>query len=474
MVQNEEKLLKDYFDELSLEAAEVPEVKLLTAIRSGVHGSRGGRIPGRRGYFLGGLAVLAIVLMFAVPWIGGREGLPNSTIQSQLGSVHDWGEFEVFRTAVGSNLTVSSALDAGLVQRVNGTSAERSGYRLTVDGIAADQKGIIILYTLQNHTLENTRKFRISMVNDEDAMVDRYGPRSVQNSKPGITRGYQHILWDEEYTELPDRLFVKAGLYDENERDVARFTTEDYAAELSVPVALNQEALAKAGQTLKINQNMILAGQNIKINSVYFAVSGIYVEAEYDERNSKEIFGLISPQLMLGRSNDLTELHTKRSISQGRIRTLVFDNVNTSKEPLEMRINGIQALDKNAMELVIDTDKKQVIKGPDDRIKVSVNTGASGKRTMLLEVYPSKQRVRAIDDVNMILDEDFTDGSGTQHTTRFEDISVPMRKESTVQGAVPVLYYYNIGNEALPEPLTFKINSYPNPIKEQVSLAIRK
>ncbi|MEC0168813.1 hypothetical protein [Paenibacillus graminis] len=59
--------------------------------------------------------------------------------QATLGAAHDWGEFEVFRTAVGSNLTVSSALDAGLIQRVNGTSVEQNGFVLTVDGIAADQ-----------------------------------------------------------------------------------------------------------------------------------------------------------------------------------------------------------------------------------------------------------------------------------------------------------------------------------------------
>ncbi|MNC48845.1 hypothetical protein D3C75_979860 [compost metagenome] len=74
----------------------------------------------------------------------------------------------------------------------------------------------------------------------------------------------------------------------------------------------------------------------------------------------------------------------------------------------------------------------------------------------------------------MILDERFTDGKGIAHTINYDDISLYSHKVDITQENSPTLYYINLGSQTLPQPLTFKINSYPNPIKENVSLFIRK
>ncbi|CQR55289.1 DUF4179 domain-containing protein [Paenibacillus riograndensis] len=473
MMQSEERLLKEYFNEVSREASEVPEIKLAVAIRNGVYDTRHRRKHTGRSFTIGGLAVLAIVLLFAFPRFAEHVGLRSHDAQGVLSARHDWGEFEVFRTAVGSNLTVSSALDAGLIQRVNSTSVEQNGFVLTVDGIAADQKGIIILYTLQNNTMESSQKFRVSMINEKQAQVGWYGPRTAQYAKPGITRGYEQILWGDEYTKMPEQLFVNAGVFSGDEHDVLFAGVENALANLSVPVALNKATLAKTGNTLQINKSLAIAGQSIEIKTAYIAATGIYLETEYNEHNSKDIFGLISPRLMLGSGNDFTGLYSKRSYELGGKQMLVFDNDNTSNEPLELRIDGIYALDKDATELIVDTGKQQIIKSPDDRLKVSISTTGRGKRTMLLELYPPEQKVSATYDVNMILDDRFTDGEGIAHTKKYENVSLFVSKVDTTQKIKPTLYYYNIGSEALPQPLTFKINSYPNPIKEKASLSIR-
>ncbi|MNR49991.1 hypothetical protein D3C85_1694500 [compost metagenome] len=93
---------------------------------------------------------------------------------------------------------------------------------------------------------------------------------------------------------------------------------------------------------------------------------------------------------------------------------------------------------------------------------------------MLLELYPPEQKVSASYNVNMILDERFTDGAGIAHTIKYDDLSLFAHKVDITQKNSPTLYYINLGSESLPQPLTFKINSYPNPIKENVSLFIRK
>ncbi|MEC0168812.1 hypothetical protein [Paenibacillus graminis] len=77
-------------------------------------------------------------------------------------------------------------------------------------------------------------------------------------------------------------------------------------------------------------------------------------------------------------------------------------------------------------------------------------------------------------DINMILDERFTDGKGGAHTINYDDFNLYSHIVDITQENSPTQYYINLGSEALPQPLTFKINSYPNPIKENVSLFIRK
>ncbi|AIQ68479.1 DUF4179 domain-containing protein [Paenibacillus graminis] len=206
---------------------------------------------------VGGLAVLAVILLFAFPRFAETVELRIKDTQATLGAAHDWGEFEVFRTAVDSNLTVSSALDAGLIQRVNGTSVEQNGFVLTVDGIAADQKGIIVLYTLQNNTMDNSQKFRVSMINEKNEWVGLNLTGIVQNIKRGITRGYEQILWDNEYTKMPEQLLVNARISND-----LYANSEQAAANLSVPIPLHKESLAKTGDTLQINKSLTIAGQS--------------------------------------------------------------------------------------------------------------------------------------------------------------------------------------------------------------------
>ncbi|MHA6532540.1 DUF4179 domain-containing protein [Paenibacillus sp. BAC0078] len=469
MDQNEERLLKDYFHGLSLEAEEVSEVKLNAAIRGGVFNLRHARMPAGRRYSLGVLALLAIVLLFAFPWIGERVKPQNT--QSSLAQSHNWGEFEVFRTVVGSNLTVSSALDAGLVQRINGISAEKNGYTLTVDGIAADQKGIIVLYSLQNNNRQS-QSYMISLTGNNTEYAARKNDYwNDQKARSGVTRGYAIWAWGRNYSELPKELAVKAAIQDKVWQESPNVQRVSYAAEISVPLTLNPQDLANTGETLQINKTLSVAGQSVEFKNVYISTTGIYLETAYSPGNSKQIFGLIKPYILLGSGNDLSGLYSKMTLTQDGGETLVFPNDNTVSDSLKLQINGIIAIDKSAQELIVDTDKKQIIKGPDERLGISA---AAKAHSMVLEYYRSAKK-GSEDSVNVILDETFKDGTGKIHTMGVPDLSFPLiNPDYADQKIPPYQHYYNLGTEDLPQPLTFRIISYPNSIKEKASLTIRE
>lgn len=66
-------------------------------------------------------------------------------------------QLEVFRPVIANNLTIKSALDAGMMKEVSISSSEVDGITWTVNGIIADRRGIAVLYTIQNNTDQKMR-----------------------------------------------------------------------------------------------------------------------------------------------------------------------------------------------------------------------------------------------------------------------------------------------------------------------------
>lgn len=74
-----------------------------------------------------------------------------------------WGQLEVFRPIIADNLTIKSALDAGMLKEVNVSSPEIDGIQWTVNGIMADRRGIVVLYTIQNNTDQKLQMIGLSL-----------------------------------------------------------------------------------------------------------------------------------------------------------------------------------------------------------------------------------------------------------------------------------------------------------------------
>lgn len=158
MAKSEEKLLNEYFHKINVEAEEIPEVKLDAAIRKGMQlGNRKG-LSFRKRYAVITLAVLAIALLIIVPWVNQMA----NPVRAQL-PPKSWGQLEVFRPTIANNLTITSALDAGMMKEVNISSTEVDGIKWTVNGIMADRRGIAVLYTIENNTDRKMQLFGLSL-----------------------------------------------------------------------------------------------------------------------------------------------------------------------------------------------------------------------------------------------------------------------------------------------------------------------
>ncbi|AIQ58165.1 hypothetical protein [Paenibacillus borealis] len=469
MATNEETLLKEYYHSLSAQADEIAELKLNAAIRMGMARSRKVTLSLRARYVLGSVAVLAILLLFVFPW--GSDALkPRSAALGSQVTAQDMKWFEAYSKVAGSDSTVTSALAAGLIKPVSGATAETDGYILTVEAVAADRMGILFFYKLENKNVKAS-DYSLSVTTVADIELG-LGTYFSNNSKAvsGVTRGYQKVLWNRNYTKLPERMAVKlsvvgpvGGVVD----GIQRFETNN---EVYVPITIEQNAVARSGETVSINRTMEIAGQDVEIGDVYIAATGIYVETAYSPQNSVEIFGLNSPHIRLGGGNDYTALYSKGSINVEGKQYLVFPGSELSPGTMKLQIDGVVGLEKSAQELIVDTDKKQIIKGPDDRLRLAAG---SNTHSLILE-YQRPSNKSAANTANVILDQTFKDGAGKLHTATYNPAVPHIDTAHANEKVPPFQYAYKLGTAELPQPLTFKIISYPNLIKDKAELTLRK
>lgn len=467
MARTEEELLKEYYRNLSAEAEEIAELKLNSAVRRGVTSKHKVTFSLKNRYTLATAAILAIVLMFSIPWAGGMLNKRGAVQGSAV--LPTTGEFQAYRQQAGSNITVSSAIEAGLIKRISGVTAEQNGYVLTVDGIAADQKGIIILYSIKNNTKANTNWNIFSLTESRLRPVSSWrGPGSV--IAPGrTTYGYEVMEWEKDYSSLPDQVTLAMELHDYKAHTSS--TADSLLAKLSVAIPLDRDQMAKAGETIPLDKKLAVDGQEFEIKEAYMAPSGIYLDYTVNPDNTQQIFSLYNPYVLVGSGGDYTNLKLL-GISEEKEKTrLVFANDSGTKGSVQLNIGGVLALDKNATRLVIDTDQQKIIQGPGPNLKISTHTSAKGT-TVVLEHHPEPGAKRIDDSItnSFMLDSEFTDGAGKLHDTASNDFVIPPLTESMQKAN---LYFIGLGSNKYPQPLTFTIESYPNLIKERLSIQIR-
>ncbi|NQX43810.1 DUF4179 domain-containing protein [Paenibacillus tritici] len=467
MVRTEEDLLKEYYQSLSAEAEEIAEMKLNTAIRRGLTRSRRPTRSLTSRYVLGTVAILGIVLLFSIPWAGERLKSQGAALD-QAAIFQSYGQFEKYIPALISNATVSSAIETGLVQSISGVTAEQNGFVLTVDGIAADQKGIIILYSLQNNTEERANVNFMQLTGSSLNPLHSSRGAGTASTPNGITYGYEVLQWEKGYSSLPDQITFELELGEYKQFSPVAADTQ--LAKLSVAIPLDRGQIAKSGQTIHVDQTMAIDGQEIEINEVYLAASGIYLDYSCNPLNSKQIFSMYKPRMLVGSGGDYTNLELRSAKFTDSKSRLIFSNDSRSTESLQLQIGGILALDKEKTQLIIDTEQQKIIKSPDQNLHMSLHNTNKGS-TMVLEYYSQAQSNSIYN--TFMLDSTFTDGAGKVHETGKFDISIPPRKEPENAKLIPHLNYQGLGSNKYPQPLTFTITSYPNLIKEKLSLSIR-
>lgn len=482
MAEFEEKLLKDYFEEMTKVAETVPGLKLDTAIRDGI---RKGRIKARdfrKGYAAAVLAVIAVVLFVFVPW-AYEQIKPEQAVRTPK----SWGELEVYRQAIGDNLTVTSALDAGFVQQVNIVSPEVAGFQMTVNGVIADRRGVILLYALNNRTGQDYMNNRITFTRNNSSLTaltaETYGFSSKMNYRPedaklGIVRDIMLIPWENLQEALPDQVYATLTLVPkDDQQQLIHINGEMQMYKLKVLIDL-EAAEYSQGSSLDLKGDLSVAGQTIRMNNVYIGPTGIYMNESYEGNNTMKIYRDYGLKMVMGTGVHEKELAQTAGFSiNGSPFYYIFDNDNMRpRDPIRLDLEGLYAIEKSKLEVVINTETREILKGPDERLSLSERMDNAKAGELILDLsMPLSGDESFPEGGNFDLDPNFVDGEGAGHWLVQPEGGVRVEnKEYRKKGTENITTaIYNIGTEKLPQPLTFKLSYYPGLIIEPDSLRIR-
>jgi len=475
MADREEKRVEEYFCELKETADKVSDTIMESAVLRGIEQGKRGQVRRRRVYIFA--AAMAVILMlFAV--LSTFETLDQRAKLARQ-QPKSWYELEVFRPLAEGNITLKSALDAGYVQHFENAVAESGGYKLTVNGVVADKYGLLLLYTFENTTGEKIG-YGSMQLKDADGSSLEYGVYSSsfggEPENPAVEREMLEVRWQHAGKmkgQLTAELsFTKSPADNAKESRAGEASPENSKdlVVLKVPLTLDEEVINNAGEVIHLNQSITVSGQSIMIKSAVVAPTGLYVNIQDDPANTMEIFNIIEPKVIQGEGEQVIELG--RSLTYGDMngQTMLFGYNNMNPDgPLELSVQGIHALDKSQLDLIVDTEKLKILQAPDDRLSVTrVDKAASSGQFALNYFVKNSGQSYEQTMSSVSLENTFTDGAGKVHDLP----SNGSQSTSTADGYTSSAYY-DLLSDDLPQPLTFKLNSYPQPILEEQSLKLR-
>lgn len=367
----------------------------------------------------------------------------------------------------GGDTGLKLAMKSELVQSV-GRSDEADGIKLTIQGVLADEQRAVLFYELEsnrpNEPLLRLNDLKLSNSDGSSLqaaimynMPDEYKQKGYASGK---MRGYIDLQLTAE-TKIQDMIilhaFANAAPYDETQKGRIKqglgplFEEHGRAiGPFDIAIPIQKSKIAEFTHVVSLNTDVLADGQRISFTEATVSPLRVSVRLAYAKSNAKQVTGPGDIRLV---DEEGTVWPYKGGFGQDQI----YFESPYFKQPKKLFLEGswFRAFDKDKDALVIDTEAKKLVRGPDANVKLASVTRAGNRIEIALTLRKTKPEDNVV--YSLLVKDRFKDSAGTVYT------SVDSHGAS-FQAAEPdkQTISFTIAAEAYEQPLVFRLSDYPN------------
>ncbi|CAM3857175.1 DUF4179 domain-containing protein [Cohnella lubricantis] len=375
------------------------------------------------------------------------------------------------------------AADNDLMQPI-GLSDEHDGGKFTIEGIIADQSRMVVFYELESETAKRLNLWRTELSDGNgqhlSASTGVANENPIQELGRSVVRGTIDITLAGD-RQWPDQVRLEIGTMEESsaalpepDQNVTDYSTKDpdfgpregNGPDYTVMFPIDRKKFESLIREYPIDQTIEAEGQRITFERAVVSPLRIALYLHYAEDNTKKIFDTGDIHLV----DENGEQWRTIGGSYRMDHPILYFESNYFHKPKHLTIEGgwLRALDKSKLQVMIDTEKQQIVQAPDDNLEL-LDVARRGSYTMLTVGVRSD----VPDDHMMysVLSSQFTDASGAKYEMGGDGGNL---EESWNDANNPAKSYtsYYLKNRAYHQPLTFEITQYPAYIRQPYRIPI--
>ncbi|TKI56157.1 DUF4179 domain-containing protein [Brevibacillus antibioticus] len=351
------------------------------------------------------------------------------------------------------------AAEHNLVQHI-GASGSLEGVTFTIDHVLADEKRMLLFYTLKNDLSGKEVALHKIELFDQSGKQWEYGVSwSSMGSEDPVIRNRIDIHI-EGATEIPDSMTAKVTLAIDN---------LEQKPPLKIDFAVDKNKFKTFEKKMyPVMKEVTVDGQRFTIEQIAVFPTQTEVSIRFDPANIKHVFDFDKLRLEDEKGETFAfwgnGVPVRDNGENGRIYNLESIYF-VEPEKLILKANGIRAVDKDKLQIVIDAKAGTLTNVPNDRLKLTALRQVDDVVGMdfSLKVPPQDK------DSHISLGYDLTDDVGNEYD--YVQGSTHSTDDESIQ-------YYSMlfkrkTNKGTPTSYSFPLSSYPERLQGTFSIEVK-
>ncbi len=366
--------------------------------------------------------------------------------------------------------------DKGLQMAANHNFAQRidrfdrhNGIAFTVDQIMVDQGRMNIFYSIEHpEGLENLGLTQVELLDDTGESLKvayAYGTPDVVTTNKKQGRIEVNLS---EQTAIPDYLTLRVKMDDWLAEDASDQRQLEPTWQVRFPI--DKAKYQGLKQHIPINKTVSVDGQQILFEKMTVYPTKIALDIKYDPNNTQQIFGFDDLRLVDEKGGTwatISDGFSSSSKSDDHVVVYLESNYFAEPKKLFLKASGIRALEKTKLDVVVDLNRRSLIKSPSPRLQLkevrtqgdAVGLDFELEKDVVLDNRKSYSYFHheALDSAGNRYE--FREGSSSVNASAVESIALTMVPTETKKGVA--------------DTLSLRISDYPTRLHGSIDLQIK-